>query len=126
MELTFEDLEEPKSRWLCCDGVDFLIAYKRPEESEKFRKRLVAQGVLKEGRGSMDFASGRFKDWCLAIAREYVLDWRGKVRLPDPKYDPEKMAQVLYNRSDVLNAVVAAMGDAASFFETGVNGSTPS
>lgn len=127
MELTFDDLEADRSRWICCDGVDFKIAYRRPEDSEKFRKRLVAQGVLRDGRGGVvDFVPGRFKDWCAAMAREYVLDWRGNIRLPDPKYDADKMASILFHRADVLKLVTEAVGDYAAFFSNGANGSTAS
>lgn len=119
MELDLDTLEEPKVRWLDCGGVEFLIKYATPKESEQFRKRLVQMGVARMHKGEFEVVAGREQAWFKALAEQYVQDWRGNIKASTEegrRYSADKMAIVLANRGDVLRLITESIAEADAFF----------
>jgi hypothetical protein len=130
MELDLDTIEQPKTRWLDCDGVRFLIKYATPKESEKFRKTLRQMGIADTKKGDFEINAGREMAFFEALARQYVLDWDGAIKAANPedaKYSPERMAKVLANHGGLLRMVTESIGEAEAFFtESGRNGTANS
>lgn len=115
MELDLDTLEQPRTRWLDCGGVRFLIRYATPKEAERFRRMLIAQGIAGKEDGLPH--AGREDAYFLAIARQYVIGWEGVTQAGAPtEYAPEKMAKVLANHGIVFRAVAEAIKEIEVFF----------
>ena len=136
MGLDLDDIARPKTRWVDLgpqfheagpDGstlkVEVLVTAATPRGSQRFRNRLTRDGVLRKD-GTV--ADGQEDAFALALAREYVTDWRGPIKLgdqADPPYAPERMARVFSFSPNALKAVDEAVGDETRFF--GQNGKGP-
>lgn len=115
MELDLDTLEQPRTRWLDCGGVRFLVRYVNTKDSEKWRQAMIRLGIIKS-KGGLEVNPGREDDWFLALAKQYVVDWDGEIKPAGTKYTPEKMAQVLAARRDVLNYIAESIAETEAFF----------
>jgi hypothetical protein len=116
-------LDEPHTRWVSFGGVEFLLKYASPRESDKFRRSLMAKGIMRQKDGGLEINAGRESDFYRAFAEQYVLDWRGQIRPAGTAYTPELMARVLAGHGGILRAIQEAISEDEAFF--GNNGSAP-
>ena len=121
--LDLNELTGPREAWAAYGGVEFLLRYSSPRIADRFRQRLVADGIVgKDG----NLNAGRDDAFYLAYAREYVLDWRGNIDAAagqDASYTPEKMATVLSGMRKVFTFITECIGEDDRFF--GKNGTQP-
>jgi len=116
-------LDEPKTRWVSFGGVEFLLKYASPRESDRFRRALMAKGIMRQKDGTVEINVGRESDFYRAFAEQYVLGWRGQIRPEGTAYTPDGMAKVLSGHGGILRAIQEAISEDEAFF--GSNGSAP-
>ncbi len=121
--LDLNELTGPREAWVTYGGVEFLLRYSSPRIADRFRQRLVADGITaKDGNVNR----GREDAFYLSYAREYVLDWRGNIDAADGQdasYTPEKMATVLAGIRGVFLFITECIAEDDRFF--GRNGTRP-
>jgi len=131
--LDLSRLGEDKRRWIdlggALAGVEVEIRHVGPKDQEKFRRRLINNGILKPSSAGHEINSGREMDFFKAYAAAYVTDWRGPIVLNPgeaerPAYSPDLMARVFGAYGAALEAVTRAVGDETLFFSENGNAST--
>ena len=116
-------MDEAKTRWVSFGGVEFLLKYASPRESDRFRRTLMAKGIMRQKDGTVEINVGRESDFYRAFAEQYVLGWRGQIRPDGTAYSPGEMAKVLAGHGGILRAIQEAIAEDEAFF--GSNGSAP-
>ena len=116
-------LDEPRTRWVSFGGVEFLLKYASPRESDKFRRWLLSKDIMRHKDGTIEIRAGREMEFYRAFATQYVLDWRGQIRPEGTAYSADGMAKILAGRGDVLRAIQEAISEDEAFFAP--NGSAP-
>lgn len=130
MALDLSILGTERRRWVessLWPGAAFEIKHAGPEEQEKFRQRLMRDGIISTKPGEF-INQGRAEAFFLAYAGKYVTDWRG-VRLTasdteDATFTPERMAEVLKKSTATFEQIGRALSEEADFFPASGNGST--
>jgi hypothetical protein len=114
------EVEKPKTRWIAYRDAEFLVRYATPLQFQRWRRRLVHSGIMRETKGGQhEVAAGRDLAYYESIASEWVVDWRGNIRIGDqehPPYDPALMAKGLGQLSDLLKLISEAVEDTDGFF----------
>ena len=111
-------------------GVDVLVRFCSPRESQKFKRRMVTLGIMKYGKsGEFDLNAGREEDFFKAYAEFYILDWRGDVHEggedgPAPAYSAKAMGSVLAASNEAFDLVDKAILEEAAFFAKRSSGSS--
>ncbi len=123
MGLDLGRLDEHRERWVplsgALSGVEVLVRHVGPREQEKFRQKMVREGILKHTEAGHTINSGRADDFFRAYAERYIADWRGDIRLgdtPDPPYNYEQMGRVLGKYAAAFEDVTRAVSEEAVFF----------
>lgn len=123
MELDPNSLDAPRTRWLDCGGVRFLIRYVPPIQMDRWRKKMIHDGILRETRGGgIEAASGRETAFYRAVADTFVENWDGNI-VGNPPYSAEIMGRMLAYRDDVWKAILGAITEQSDFFVGNGNGS---
>lgn len=124
MELDLNTLETPKTRWLDCGGVRFLMRYVPPIQMDRWRKKMIHEGILRETRGGgMEAATGREMAFYRAVAEMFIENWDGNI-VGNPPYSVDLMSRTLAFRDDVWKAVREDIAEQAGFFVGNGSGST--
>ena len=114
------EVEKPKTRWMRYRDAEFLVRYATPLQYQRWQRRMVQTGIMRETKkGTHEVAAGRDLDYYESIASEWVMDWRGNVRVGDqenPPYSPAVMAKALGNIADLLKLISEAVEDTDGFF----------
>jgi len=120
--MDLSSIRKERRRWVelsgLAAGVEVEIRHVSPKDHERFREKMIREGILKKGEGSQ-IAAGRFGDFCREFARAYVTAWRGDIKLGDQEnaeYSPELMGTVFEASAAALTAVTEAARDEAAFF----------
>ena len=93
------------------------IKYSSPRQSEKFRQKLVREGVLKSSKsGHPEINSGRQDDFFRLFAEFYVLDWKGEIIPKDSPYSAEKMGAIFGGYTPGFEQVNNAIQEDQIFF----------
>ncbi len=120
MGLNLDDLGKTQNRWMPMSGklsgLDVLLKYSSPRESERFRQKLVRDGILKSGKGGWQINSHREDDFFKAFAEFYVLDWRGDINPKDAPYDAGQWGRVLAESGSAFEQVSNAISEDEDFF----------
>jgi hypothetical protein len=130
MPLDLEQIAKPKNRWLSLtgqlSGVDVLVRYATPKEQERFRQKLVREGVLKTSQGSSSINMGREDDFFSAFAKSYILDWRGDIKPEGTTYDAGQMGRILGASQSAFSQISDAVTEEADFLAENVDESSQS
>lgn len=125
MTVSFEDLDRERTRWLKMTSpagtIELLVKYASPREAERFRQKLVREGIMKVKDGTHTINTGRDRDFFREYAAYYVLNWRGDIEVD---YNPDQMALLLSASNTAYEQLAAAISDEASFFTGNDNAST--
>lgn len=108
-------------------GVDVLVRFCSPEQSQKFKRRMVSKGIMKYGRNlEFDVNAGREKDFFIAYAEFYILDWRGDVHQGGEPvdYNSKAMGSVLASSNMAFDQIDKAILEEERFFAKRSNGSS--
>lgn len=131
--LDLSRIGEERRRWVSIGatfpGVEVEVRFAGPERQEKFRQKLIRNGVMRVKDGVFSINAGREGDWFKAFAEAFITDWRGDIKMtPEddavPEYTPELMARVLANHTEAFTSVSKAIDEEAEFFFQNGNGST--
>ncbi len=125
--MDLQDLtERPKTRWVPLfghlAGIELLIRFATPQESQKFANKLRRAGITRaKAEHPFDVADGREEDFFREFAQMYVLDWRGDIKPEGTAYSAETMGKVLGAYRRALDRVVEVITDEDAFFENGAS-----
>ena len=132
--MILSNLREGRTTWVAIPawpGVELCVRYISPEAFQKFRDRLVKDGICpKDDAASFTWNPGRFTHFCGAMAREFITDWRGPIKeTPDDDaettpYTPEKGELLLSGSHGAAKALFEAIADERSFFGSNGNASS--
>ena len=131
--LDLSKLQEGRSEWVpipTWPGVDLLIKYVSPDAFQKFRDRLVKDGICPKDDAGFTWNKGRFADLCEAMARAFIVDWRGPIRATEDEpdettpYTPEKGRILLAGSHGAAKALFEAIADERLFFSGNGNASS--
>ena len=123
-------LKEDRTTWVAIPawpGVDLLVKYISPEAFQKFREQLVKDGICpKDDAASFTWNPGRFPAFCGAMAKAFIVDWRGPIKADESEdcettpYTWEKGQVLLSGSHGAAKALFEAIADERAFF--GSNG----
>ena len=123
MGLDLERIGDVPRRWLrlngLLDGVEVELRHTGPRDQERWRQRLVRDGVMKmsaDAPGGVKINTGREDAFFKAYAEQYITDWKGDITPKGTPYDAEKMGQVLGAYTDAFTQIRDAVGEEVSFF----------
>lgn len=131
--LNLSTLGATRSEWVgipAWPGVELLVKYITPEAFQKFRERMVKVGICPKDDTGFTWNNGRFADLCEAMAKEFVIDWRGPIKASDDEecettpYTPEKGRLLLAGSHGAAKALFEAIADERLFFSVNGNGSS--
>jgi hypothetical protein len=112
-------LDTCQTRWVRVGLNDMEVELKRvtPEQFSAFQRRMVSFGVVAKGKGQ-EINSGRFVDYHVAFAREFLVGWKNLVvnGVKNPPYDPEQMGHLMARSSAIQQAVGEATTEEQAFF----------
>ncbi len=118
--LDLEALDQEHTRWIAMGGalagVDLEIRHVGPKQQEKFRQKMIRDGILKKADGGVEIASGRQDDFFRAYAEHYVSNWRGQIKPEGAVYDPKIMGIVLGKYQIAFEQIGKALSEEADFF----------
>jgi len=126
-----DELTKPhRTNWIALaaplSGVEVLIQYASPNDSERFRRRLRQTGITKAGE--TEPTDGRWPDYLREFCKTFIKDWRGVTAkrgdAEDAPYDSDKMAEILGAVGSAFREIHEAIGREHDFFESAGNGST--
>lgn len=129
MGIDLDRLDAPKQRWIGLPvplaGVEILLKHCSPRDGERFRQKLVRDGVLRSARSDgWDINQGRQDDFFAALCQWFILDWRGDITPEGAPYDAFKMGRVLGASNSIFEYVTKHMTDDMTFFEPDGGGSS--
>ena len=122
MPIDLNNLDRVRQRWFHLSGllrgVEVLIKNASPREAERFRQRLVRQGVLRAGRDEgWQINAGREDDFFRMFADYYILDWKGDIKPEGTDYSAEAMGRVLGASQAAFEQISNAISEESDFFE---------
>lgn len=128
MAFDLSRLEGDHRRWVRTglDDMEVEIKHVGPREQERFRQKMVADGILKQSAEGIHINRGREEAFFKAYALAYITDWKNvEVGVEkNPPFDPDHMGKVLGQSDQALQSVRKALEDESDFFSASGNGST--
>jgi len=129
--LDLSKVDEERSTWITLtgplEGIELEVKHVGPGLREQFRQRMVKAQILKPGQDGHQCAQGKERQWYTALAKLYILDWRGPIKLGDDEdvpYSPELMGTVFFAYRAAWEEVEKAIEEEERFFPRSASAST--
>jgi len=107
------------------EGFEIELRHRGLKERDRFRQKLLRDGIMKSGDKGDELAQGRISDFIVAFATEVITGWTVPERFrqdkeENPPYDPKELAKILDASPDSATKIFKASTDESAFF--GSNG----